>query len=137
MNLHITYSHLFNYYKFKSIYILHIYIYLHITYLHIRYLHMFTYYIFTYYIFTFIYILHIYFIYILHIYIYLHSYILYTTSSAYRQSPLTLLVIWPASWSRCQCLWLLFMRTRDRFPVIPWEFSLAGEDPRGGHELGS
>jgi hypothetical protein len=29
------------------------------------------------------------------------------------------------------------MRSRVRFPVSPWEFSFAGEDPRSDHGLGS
>jgi len=36
------------------------------------------------------------------------------------------LYIWPASWSSGQRLWLLIMRSRVRFPVLPWEFSLKG-----------
>jgi hypothetical protein len=32
--------------------------------------------------------------------------------------------------------WLLIMRSRVRFPVLPWEFSLEGEDPSGDHGLG-
>ena len=35
---------------------------------------------------------------------------------------------WPASWSSGQGLWLLIMRSRFRFPVLPWEFFLAGKD---------
>ena len=45
--------------------------------------------------------------------------------------------IWPASWSSGQGLWLLIMRSRVRFPVLPWEFFLAGKDSRGDHGLGS
>ena len=33
---------------------------------------------------------------------------------------------WPASWSSGQSLWLLIMRSRVRFPALPWEFSLKG-----------
>ena len=44
---------------------------------------------------------------------------------------------WPASWSSGQGLWLLIMRSRARFPVLPWEFFLAGKDSRGDHGLGS
>jgi hypothetical protein len=29
------------------------------------------------------------------------------------------------------------MRSRVRFPVVPWGFILEGEDPRGDHGLGS
>jgi hypothetical protein len=29
------------------------------------------------------------------------------------------------------------MRSRVRFPVLPWGFFLEGEDPHGGHGLGS
>ena len=36
---------------------------------------------------------------------------------------------WPASWSSGQSLWLLIMRSRVRFPVLPWEFSLKGRIP--------
>ena len=43
----------------------------------------------------------------------------------------------PASWSSGQGLWLLIMRSRVRFPVLPWEFFLAGKDSRGDHGLGS
>jgi hypothetical protein len=32
---------------------------------------------------------------------------------------------------------LLTMRSRVRFPVVPWEFFLAGEDPHSDHGLGS
>ena len=32
----------------------------------------------------------------------------------------------PASWSSGQSLCLLIMRSRVRFPVLPWEFSLKG-----------
>jgi hypothetical protein len=34
----------------------------------------------------------------------------------------------PASWSSGQSFWLLIMRSRVRFPVLPWEFFLEGED---------
>ena len=43
----------------------------------------------------------------------------------------------PSSWSSGQGLWLLIMRSRVRFPVLPWEFFLAGKDSRGDHGLGS
>ena len=43
----------------------------------------------------------------------------------------------PASWSSGQGLWLLIMRSRVRFPVLPWEFFLSGKDSRGDHGLGS
>ena len=43
----------------------------------------------------------------------------------------------PASWSSGQGLWLLTMKSLVRFPVIPWEFFLAGKDSRGDHGLGS
>ena len=43
----------------------------------------------------------------------------------------------PASWSSVQGLCLLIMRSRIRFPVVPWEFFLAGKDSRGDHGLGS
>ena len=45
--------------------------------------------------------------------------------------------IWPASWSSGQGLWLLIMRSWVGFPVLPWEFFLAGKDSRGDHGLGS
>jgi hypothetical protein len=32
----------------------------------------------------------------------------------------------PASWLGGQSSWILTMRSRVRFPVLPWEFSLAG-----------
>ena len=35
----------------------------------------------------------------------------------------------PALWSSGQSLWLLIMRSRVRFPVLPWEFSLKGRIP--------
>ena len=35
----------------------------------------------------------------------------------------------PASWSSDQSLCLLIMRSRVRFPVLPWEFSLKGRIP--------
>ena len=44
---------------------------------------------------------------------------------------------WPASWSSGQSFGLLITRSRIRFPALPWEFSLWGEDPRGDHGLGS
>ena len=43
----------------------------------------------------------------------------------------------PASWSGGQSFLLLITRSRVRFPVLPWGFSLFGEDPRGDHGLGS
>jgi hypothetical protein len=37
---------------------------------------------------------------------------------------------WPASWSSGQSFWLLIMRSRVRFPVLPWGFfSLKGKIP--------
>ena len=41
------------------------------------------------------------------------------------------IIFWvrPASWSSGQSLWLLIMRSRVRFPVLPWEFSLKGKIP--------
>ena len=36
---------------------------------------------------------------------------------------------WPASWCSGQSLWLLTMRSRVRFPALPWEFSLKGKFP--------
>jgi hypothetical protein len=45
--------------------------------------------------------------------------------------------IWPSSWLGGQTFWLLTMRFRVRFPFLPWEFSLAGEDPYSEHGLGS
>ena len=35
----------------------------------------------------------------------------------------------PASWSSSQSFWLLITRSRVRFPVLPWEFSLWGRTP--------
>ena len=43
---------------------------------------------------------------------------------------------WTASWSSGQGLWLLIMRSRVRFPVLPWEFFLAEKDSHGDHGLG-
>ena len=50
---------------------------------------------------------------------------------------LYIIYLGPASWSSSQGLWLLIMRSRVRFPVLPWEFFLAGKDSRGDHGLGS
>jgi hypothetical protein len=41
-----------------------------------------------------------------------------------------------ASWSSGQEFLLLFMRSRVRFPVLPWGFFLDGEDCHGDHGLG-
>jgi hypothetical protein len=41
----------------------------------------------------------------------------------------------PSSWSSGQSFWLLISWVR--FPVLPWEFFLEGEDSHGGHGLGS
>ena len=35
----------------------------------------------------------------------------------------------PVSWSSGQSFCLLIMRSRVRFPVLPWEFSLKGRIP--------
>jgi hypothetical protein len=43
---------------------------------------------------------------------------------------------WPASWLCGQNFWLLAMRSRVRFPVLPWKFSFTGEDPHSDHGLG-
>jgi hypothetical protein len=43
----------------------------------------------------------------------------------------------PASCSSGQSFWLLIMRSRVRFPVLPWDFSLKGEDSHGDHGVGS
>jgi hypothetical protein len=43
----------------------------------------------------------------------------------------------PASWSSGLSLWLLIMRSRVRFPVLPWGFFLEGEYSHGDHGLGS
>ena len=43
----------------------------------------------------------------------------------------------PDLWSSGQGLWLLTMRSRVRFPVLPWGFFLVGEDSNGDHGLGS
>ena len=52
---------------------------------------------------------------------------------------ITILYSWigPTSWSSGQGIWLLIMRSRVRFPVLPWEFFLPGKDSRGDHGLGS
>jgi len=46
-----------------------------------------------------------------------------------QQTKITVLyiLIWPASWSSGQSLWLLIMRSRVRFPVLAWEIF-----PEGG-----
>ena len=41
--------------------------------------------------------------------------------------------MWLASWSSGQGLWLLIMRSRVWFPVLPWEVFLAEKDSRSGH----
>jgi hypothetical protein len=43
----------------------------------------------------------------------------------------------PALWSSGQSFWLLIMRSRVQFPVLPWGFFLEGEDYHGDHGLGS
>jgi hypothetical protein len=43
----------------------------------------------------------------------------------------------PATWSIGQSFWLMIMRSRVRFPVLAWGFSLEGEDSHGDHGLGS
>jgi hypothetical protein len=43
----------------------------------------------------------------------------------------------PASWLGGHSFSLLSMRSRVRFPVLPWEFYLAGEDPQSDNGLGS
>jgi len=37
------------------------------------------------------------------------------------------LMLRQASWSSGQSLWLLIMRSRNRFPALPWQFSLKGQ----------
>ena len=39
------------------------------------------------------------------------------------------LLVWPASWSSGQGLWLLIVKSRVRFPALPSEFSLKGKIP--------
>jgi hypothetical protein len=41
------------------------------------------------------------------------------------------------SWSSGQSFWLLIVRSRVRFPALPWGFFLEGEDSHGDHSLGS
>jgi hypothetical protein len=41
------------------------------------------------------------------------------------------------SWSSGQSFWLLIMRSRVWFPVLPWYFFFEGEDSHGDHGLGS
>ena len=48
----------------------------------------------------------------------------------------TTLVTRPASWSRGQSLSLLIMRSRVRFPALPWGIFLEREDSRSDHGLG-
>jgi hypothetical protein len=43
----------------------------------------------------------------------------------------------PALWSSGQSYWLLIMRSRVQFPVLPWGFFLEGEDSHGDHGLDS
>jgi hypothetical protein len=50
---------------------------------------------------------------------------------------LRVLFKWPAWWSSGQSFWLLIMRSRVRFPILPWGFFREGEDPHGDHGLGS
>jgi hypothetical protein len=45
--------------------------------------------------------------------------------------------VWPALWLGGQSFWLLAIRSRVRFLVLLWEFSLAAEDPHSDHGLGS
>jgi hypothetical protein len=45
--------------------------------------------------------------------------------------------MWPASWCSGHRFWLLIMRFRVRFSVLPWGFFLEGEVPLGDHRLGS
>jgi hypothetical protein len=52
-------------------------------------------------------------------------------------SYLVLTEVRPASWLGGQNFLVLTMRSRVRFPVLPWEFYLAGEDPHSDHGLGS
>jgi hypothetical protein len=47
------------------------------------------------------------------------------------------LAVGPASWSSSQSFWLLIMRSRIRFAVLPWVFLLEEEDSHGDHGLGS
>ena len=54
---------------------------------------------------------------------------LLTGTSAHSLYLTLILVSGAASWSSGQSLWLLIMRSRVRFPVLPWEFSLKGKIP--------
>jgi hypothetical protein len=44
-------------------------------------------------------------------------------------------IFWPAPWSSGQNFWLMIMRPRVRFPVLPSRFFLEGEDSHGHHGL--
>ena len=61
---------------------------------------------------------------------YLNLFITYISFISYiRNHAIYIFVIRPASWSSGQSLWLLIMRSRVRFPALPWEFSLKGKIP--------
>jgi hypothetical protein len=49
----------------------------------------------------------------------------------------TRISMWLASWSSGQSFWLVIMRSRVWFLVLPWGFFLEGEDCHGDHGLGS
>jgi hypothetical protein len=59
-----------------------------------------------------------------------------TNFTLYRNSD-DIMSAWSSSWSSGQSFWLLITRSRVRFPDLPWEFFLEGEDPHGDHGLGS
>jgi len=53
----------------------------------------------------------------------------YHTHTHARSHMSTLTNFHQTSWSSGRNLWLLIMRSRVRFPVLPWEFSLKGRIP--------
>jgi hypothetical protein len=80
---------------------------------------------------------------LLHIHIlllYHRCYIIWTTGSVIKVNTCFSILVYflrPISWSSGQSFWLLIMRSRVRFPVLPWGLFLEGEDPLGDHVLGS
>jgi hypothetical protein len=63
--------------------------------------------------------------------------IMFVFCEGIRRTPIETLKEWPVTWSSGQRFWLLITRSRVRFPALPWGFFLIGEDPHGGHDLGS
>jgi hypothetical protein len=59
------------------------------------------------------------------------------SSAPYSQTHQPIFFFLPASWCSDQSFGLLIMRSRVRFPVLPWGFFLEGEDSHGDDDLGS